>query len=307
MSFKEIKQKKLTWAHSDSTDKETIDYLQNNYSFHPLDIEDIQTGGSQIPKLDTYKDYLFLVVQFPQWKQNEKTITRQEVYIFFGDNYVVTIEPARTSVMKNIFTRCLNTDAIRNEWMGGSSGFLVYNIIESIFHTTQPILNELGKNLSEAEEEIFQDSPDISLIKEIAMYRRDILKFRRLVDPQRYLISSLSHTHRSFLDESLSIYFDDLTDFLNKQWSILESFRDTIEGLHVTLESVTNQRTTQVISFLTYISVGLMPFTLLSSIYGMNITNLPYAHNPLVVWSLFGMLGVFTIIFIAYMRRKKWL
>jgi Mg2+ and Co2+ transporter CorA len=109
------------------------------------------------------------------------------------------------------------------------------------------------------------------------------------------------------LDESLGVYFDDLTDFLNKQWSILESFRDTIEGLHVTLESVTNQRTTQTISFLTFISVGLMPFTLLSSIYGMNLIHLPYADHPIVIWSLFGLIGLLTMFFIAYMRRKQWL
>ncbi len=307
MSMKKIKEKNLTWTYIDSTDEETIAFLEKNHRFHPLDIEDVQTGGSQVPKLDTYKDYLFLVLQFPQWKDGKKSITRQEVYIFFGDDYVITIEPERTSVMKNIFYRCMKTDDVRNEWMSGSSGFLVYNIIESVLHTTQPILSELGKRLSEAEEEIFQDSPDISLIKEIAMYRRDILKFRRVIDPQRYLISSLSHTHRTFLDESLGVYFDDLTDFLNKQWSILESFRDTIEGLHVTLESVTNQRTTQVISFLTFISVGLMPFTLLSSIYGMNLVHLPYANHPIIVWSMFGLLGILTMLFIMYMRRKKWL
>lgn len=307
MPQKEIREKNLTWTYFDSTDEDTITYLEKNHNFHPLDIEDVQTGGSQIPKLDTYKDYLFLVLQFPQWRDGKKSITRQEVYIFFGDNYVVTIEPERTSVMKNIFYRCMKTDDVRKEWMSGSSGFLVYNIIESILHTTQPILSELGRKLTDAEEEIFQEDPDVSLIREIATYRRDILKFRRVIDPQRYLISSLSHTHRSFLDETLGVYFDDLTDFLNKQWSILESFRDTIEGLHVTVESITNQRTNKIISFLTFISVGLMPFTLLSSIYGMNLVTLPYANHPMIVWSFFVLLGIMTILSIWFMRRKQWL
>lgn len=305
MPQKEIKEAGLSWIYLDNTNNDAIKYLKNNYNFHELDLEDIQTGGSQVPKLDIYKNYLFLVIQFPEWHEGKNALSRNEVYIFFGNGYVITIEPEQTKIMDNIFSNCLKNNQIKKDWMGKSSAYLLYNILEAIFHTSQPILSELGKKLTQAEEEIFQDKPDISLIREIAIYRRYILKFRRVIDPQRYIIANLSHIRRSFLDESMGLYFDDLTDFLNKQWSILESFRDTIEGLHVTLETLTTQHTNQTINFLTLISVGLMPLTLLSSIYGMNILHLPFANNPIYVWLLFVLLGIGTARFMIYIRKQQ--
>ena len=133
------------------------------------------------------------------------------------------------------------------------------------------------------------------------------MQFRRILDPQRYLISNLTHIRKSFLDESLAIYFDNVSDYLSKIWSITDTYRDTIDGLHVTVESLINHRTNKVISALTVISVSLLPLTLLSGIYGMNIAGLPHAQNPFWVWMMFiGMLS-FILIVIAVMKKKKWL
>ena len=191
--------------------------------------------------------------------------------------------------------------------MSGSSGFLLYKLIEALFHNTQPMLNSMGKQLYEIEEKIFSEDHDPSVVKKLGVHRRNVLHFRRILDPQRYLVSTLAHTRRDFLDESLSLYFDDITDYLNKLWSIVNTYRDTVDGLHVTVESLINHRTNKVISALTVISVSLLPLTLLSGIYGMNITGLPHAENPFLVWMMFLGLLVFILFVIFIMKKKKWL
>ena len=62
-----------------------IEYLKKKYKFHHLDFEDIQSE-TQNPKLDIYKNYLFLILQFPQWKFSSKKIVPHEVDIFAGEN-----------------------------------------------------------------------------------------------------------------------------------------------------------------------------------------------------------------------------
>ncbi len=134
-----------------------------------------------------------------------------------------------------------------------------------------------------------------------------MLHFRRILDPQRYLVSTLSHTRKPFLDETLSIYFDNIKDYLDKLWVIADTYKETIDGLHLTVESLINQRTNKVIGALTVISVALLPMTLLSGIYGMNIIGLPYAHDPKFVWAMFGGMALFIICIIILMKRRKWL
>ena len=154
---------------------------------------------------------------------------------------------------------------------------------------------------------MFEGEQNTEIVKELAIYRRNILSLRRMIDPQRYLMANLSHIRKPFLNEETSLYYDDINDYLNKVWAIIDTYRDTIQGLHVTVESLITQRTNKVISALTVISVGLLPFTVLASIYGMNITGLPFATNPLWVWGMFGVLAALLGIVIIVMRTRKWL
>lgn len=306
MAIKTLSHKNLTWINIDMVDAEALKFLKDNYSFHHLDFEDLQSE-QETPKIDVYKNYLFLILQFPQWQSGSRSIIPQEIDVFVGDNYLITIQHNKSKEMKNFFYHCLNNRQVKADWMSKNSGYLLYNLIESLFQQTTPMINNISKQISKIETEVFEGEPDTRIVKELAINRRNILNFRRILDPNRYLVSTLSHTRKTFLDESLSLYFDDVSDYLNKLWVITESFKDSINGLHVTVESLINQRTNKVISTLTVISVGLLPLTLLSGIYGMNITNLPFSKNPVWVWSMFGILAIFILIIIAIMKKKRWL
>ena len=305
MSIKEIKYGKLTWVNISSINDESVTYLKKNYKFHHLDYEDIQSE-SQIPKLDSYDKYIFLVLHFLNWKNNSKKIQPHEVDFFVGDNYLITIQHGKNKEIKNFFYRCMNNKKLKEKWMSKSSGYLLYKLLESLFNQSRQILNNVGKQISGIENEIFAGEQDFKIIKQLAVHRRNVLNARRILDPQRYLVSTLSHTRKDFLDESLSLYFDDIKDNLDKLWVIVDTFKETIDGLHLTVESVINQKTNKVISALAVISVALLPLTLLSGIYGMNIDNLPYARDPKFVWLIFLILASIILSIIWIMKRKKW-
>jgi len=304
MAVKEIKQNNLRWIHIGGINEDSVDFLKKNFKFHHLDLEDIQSE-SQNSKLDSYKNYLFVVLHFPQWKQSNKKIISHEVDFFVGDDYVITIQHGKNKEIKNFFYRCINNKKLRQEWMSMSSGFLFHKILEALYSQSRPVLNNVGKQLSNLENDIFSGAQDVQAIQQLAIHRRNVLNFRRILDPQRYLISTLSHTRKTFLDESLSLYFDNVKDYLDKLWVIADTYKETIEGLHLTVESLTTQKTNKVIGALTVISVALLPLTLLSGIYGMNIDALPYAHNSKLVWSMFGGLALIIIMFIVWMKKKK--
>lgn len=303
MAIKIIKKKNLSWINIDKVDEEALEYLKKNHAFHHLDLEDIQSE-SQTAKMDVYKNYLFLVLHVPHWRSQTKKIISHEVDIFLGEHFLITIQHGKIKEMKNFFYRCMKNRKTKKDWMSSSSGYLLYRLIDSLFSTSRPTLNNIGKHIARIDEDIFEKEQDTHTIKQLALHRRNILSFRRIIDPQRYLVASLSHTKKSFLDEDMSLYFDDVSDQLNKLWAISDTYKDTVDGLHVTVESLINQRTNKVIGALTVISVALLPLTLLSSIYGMNIP-LPYAERPGVVWGMFLLLSLLIIFIVAIMRRTQ--
>ena len=54
----------LTWVNIEHPTEKETEYLAQNYPFHPLDLDDC-LSRIQRPKIDEYKDYLFLVFHFP--------------------------------------------------------------------------------------------------------------------------------------------------------------------------------------------------------------------------------------------------
>ncbi|PIR03028.1 MAG: hypothetical protein COV60_02495 [Candidatus Magasanikbacteria bacterium CG11_big_fil_rev_8_21_14_0_20_43_7] len=306
MAIKIISHGDLTWINIDHIDAGALEYLKTSHHFHQLDLDDIQSE-SQTPKIDTYKNYLFIVLQVPHWQGSTKTIIPLGIDCFIGENYLITVQHSKVKDMTHFFYKCMKNRKTKKEWMSGTSGFLLYNLLEALFYNSRTTLNNIGKQISKLEDTIFAGDQGINIVKELAIHRRNVLSFRRIIDPQRYVIANLSHMRKPFLDETLSIYFDNVVDYLNKLWAILDTYKDTVSGLHVTVESLMTQRTNKVVGILTAISVGLLPLTLLSGIYGMNISGLPFAHNPLYVWGMFGGLSLLIILIILVMRRKQWL
>ncbi len=306
MAIKTLKIGDLTWVNMDSVDEASLKYLKDKHNFHQLDIEDLQSDG-QTPKIDVYKKYLFVILQFPRWDSKTKTVSPYEIDFFVGDNFLITIQHHSVSDIHDLFKRWHKSRQVKKDWMNKNSGYLLYNIVESLFQKSRPILNKLGREIYDIEKEVFAGQQlDNNLIMELGRHRRNVLGFRRIIDPQRYLMSNLSHIRKPFLSEDTSLYFDDVNDYLSKLWSIIDTYRDTVQGLHVTVESLINQRTNKVISMLTVISVSLLPLTVLSGIYGMNIA-LPFSHQPLVVWGIFIILTCSILLLISIMRKKRWI
>ena len=306
MAIKTLSSQAVTWVNIDKVDETAITYLKEKHNFHHLDIEDIR-GESQTPKIDTYKNYLFIVLQFPHWNAEKKQIVPHEIDVFIGEEFLITVQHTKSKEIKSFFYRCMKNKRFQREWMNQTSGHLLYKLLESLFKDTQPILNNLGKQLYAVEQTIFEGNHEFEVVKELALHRRNILNLRRIIDPQRFLVSNLSHIRKPFMHEDTTLYFDNISDYLNKMWAVVDSYKETIEGLHVTVESLITQRTNTVIGALTSISVALLPFTVLSGIYGMNIIGLPYAKEPLFVWGMFGILAMVVIGALIILRKKQWL
>ena len=132
MAVKTLKQKGLTWVNIDKMDEESFNYLKTNFKFHHLDYEDLR-GGKQTPKIDIYKNYLFLILHIPQWKNSTHSINNAELGFFIGEGYLITIQHGHSKLMKNFFYRCMKNPTVKKNWMDKGSGYLMYKIIDALF------------------------------------------------------------------------------------------------------------------------------------------------------------------------------
>jgi magnesium transporter len=143
-------------------------------------------------------------------------------------------------------------------------------------------------------------------IEAISTLRRDVIAFRRIIWPMRAVIGSLEPRIRRFTKMDLSVYFGDTVDHVDKIWDALDEYKEIIEGLNDTHDSLATNRTNEVMRMLTIIATILLPLTVVASIYGMNVP-LPFQDSGyslifvLVIWAgiVSGMLYFF--------RRHRWI
>ena len=292
--------KGMTWIDIAPPGQSEIDYLAENYSFHPLDLDDT-LSRRQRPKIDEYKDYLFIVFHFPIYSKEEKVLISSQISVFIGQDYLITIHKGVLKPLVKLFRECEIDEESREEYLGQGPGFLLYRILDRLVDYCQPILNKVSDGIEDVEDEIFS-LKRTDTVREISRLRRDVISFRRIIWPMRAVIGRLEPRIRRFISSDMSVYFGDMVDHLDRIWDGLDEYKEIIEGLNYTHDSMATNRTNETIRILTIIATVMLPVTVVGSLYGMNI-NMPFADSDYAVFIVLGLM--LTIIFCVLLLLRK--
>ena len=311
MEPKEIKTrvnfKNVTWQVIDGHKEATLKRLQKKHKFHELDIEDC-LSTTQRPKIDEYDDYLFLVLHIPEFKGRgpHQRVVNSEVKIFVGNNFLITLHNDNDTITK-ILGKIKKKKAIKEEYMGLGTGYLLYMIIDDLFESLFPLVDNLTSQINELEQEVFALEYTKDRLKDILLLKKDLINFRRLIMPQRAVVAQLEHKHQKFLPEKLEIYFDDVVDKIEKIWNNIENLQELMTSVQESNESIISHNTNNIIKTLTILSVIMLPLTFITGFYGMNVQGLWYASAGSAVWFVAGLIAFVAFAMILYFKMKKWM
>ena len=294
----------LTWVNIEGPTERETEYLAQNYPFHHLDLDDC-LSRIQRPKIDEYKDYLFLVLHFPVFNIEARVTTPSQVSVFIGENYLITLHKGELKPLVKLFRECQIDEESRQENFSQGSGYLLYRIIDRLVDSCFPILNKIGGNIESVEDNVFSNGIR-NAVREISILRRDIISFRRIIWPVRAVIGSLEPKVRRFTKMDMSVYFGDMVDHVDKIWDALDDYKEVIEGLNYTHDSLATNRTNEVMRMLTIIATILLPITVVASIYGMNIP-LPFQNSSYSLLFVFFIMLVIIGSMLYFFHRQRWI
>ena len=303
LNIETIKWGKITWLNIEKPTRSDMDYLANNYLFNPFDLEDCLSRIER-PKIDEYQNYLFLVLQFPVFKMEARVTTPSQVSIFIGEGFVVTVHTGDLKPLEKLFNDCQQNERAREEHMARSSGYLLYRILDRLVDYCFPITNKIIANVEEAEDHLFSE-PARDTVREISILRRDIMAYRRIIRPQPAIYKSLEIRDYPFLREDLDVYFGDIGDHIGKISETLDEYKEVVEGLSATSDSLFSHRTNEVMKMLTVLGTILLPLLVISGLYGMNVP-LPFQGSSFAF--LFIILATLCVSgsMLGYFRYRRW-
>ncbi|HEY4695890.1 MAG TPA: magnesium/cobalt transporter CorA [Candidatus Hydromicrobium sp.] len=290
----------LIWADIENPSKENMQFLRQHFHFHPLDIEDCLSIIER-PKLDEYDDYFFLVLHIPYFIKQTRRLVPFTVNIFIGNNFLVTVHRGLCKPIQNTFDYLTKNNQILEK----GSGYLLHKVIDSLIDYNFPILNKIYRNIQDVEDAIFKKASSKN-VQDILLIRTNILTFRNIIYPQRKLLKTLEIKDMDFLIEALEVYFSDLVDHVEKIWDTLENYKELIEGVHEAHQSLLSNKINDIMRILTIFSVIILPLTLISGIYGMNVSLPLGSHAFIFIIIVIGMILI-SIGMLVYFKYKDWI
>lgn len=276
--------------------------LSDTFGFHPLSVEDARSA-LQYPKVEAYDGYLYVVLHGIHFSGDDDCFKTHDVDFFVGPNYLVTVHDGDSTAITE-----LREHATRNlKILSEGPVALLHRILDAMVDAYRPEIDKLEERLDVLENQIF-DAPRPELVRQILDEKRHVAGLRRIVTPQRDVVSRLAR--RDFLDVSteMAFRFRDVYDHLVRIVDDVTIFQDRITSmLDAHLSNVSNQLN-EVMKVLTILSTIFMPLTLLTGAWGMNI---PLPHFPggesAQFWWLCGIMAAVIVGMLAMFRRKRWI
>lgn len=300
-----IKTKTFDWVNITEPNAGSIEYLRQNYKFHPLELEDC-INPSPRAKLDDFDNHIFMILNFPIFDRKTRKISLSELDIFIGKDYLITVNDGQLETLKKIFENCQINQDERSKYLDDDTTFLLYKIIDNLQQYCLPILGHIDQDLDNIEDKIFNND-EKEMVKEILIVKRNIVNFRKSVQSHKNVIKKIGKMgYKDFMKNDLDIYFSNVLEQSKEIWETIENLKEIVDALHSTNESLISFKLNSVMKTLTIISVTLMPLTLVSSTFGMNYI-IPFQDK---IWGFFfalGLMTVFTLIILTIFSKKKWI
>ena len=298
----------LTWIHQERpTQQEALD-LARRFGWHPLDIEDVMSRR-QRPKVDVYTEdndsYLFAVLHFPVYDKAIGRLNAGELDVFLGPDYLVTLPTVELRPVSLLFRRCLDSEQVRHDMFARGSGRLLYEVLDDLYDYCFPILDKIGFKLEQIDEELDQGDAK-GLVRDIHKVKQEIISYRKIIKPQRPTLRQLERGVERFLPEELDLYFDDIVDASERIWDLLDNYKEVVEALEGTNESVISHQQNDILYVLTIFSVVVLPLTFLTGLFGMNV-NFPGFGSTAAFWGILGFFLVVITGMLGFFRWKRWL
>lgn len=263
------------WFHPDSGRTVWVDLaeptddegrvLTEVFHFHDLAVESALRRETH-PKIESYGDYLYLVLHGINFHKDEHAFDTHETDFFLGANFLVTVHDGRRRSIAHVTELCERTSHILAE----GPVALLHRIVDTMVDHYRPEADEIEDRLDEIEKAVIE-ADHAGLMGDILAAKRDITSLRRIVVPQRDAVGRLARREFSIINQEMAYRFRDVYDQFARIAEDAIVFQDRVTGiLDAHLASVSN-RLADVSRLLAVIATLFGPLTVITGLFGMNV------------------------------------
>lgn len=282
------------WLDVRTTDADELDRLGERFNFDPAAIEDI-LDIEQLPKFDNYTDHLFVVLH--ALTSEGERIDTVEVDCFVASNLLVTVSSKPVTGINWLWR------SVQKHPHMGSLGAdeLFAQLAEVVGRRYLEVIAEFEARIDDIADDALDADPDV--LGDIQVLRREETTVRKVLRPQRLVLANLRRGTIGVLGPESITMLGDAYDVHNQVVESLGAARALLSDALDTYRGAAADRQATATTILAVYSAILLPLTLITGWYGMNIDRLPGANNEFSWELVLAVMAVLTLLsFAAFVK-----
>jgi magnesium transporter len=277
---------------------EDLPELQPLFQLHDLAVEDCLSEEEQRPKMEIYDaGHYFMVIKSIRFDDEE--IFLRALNIFLGKHFIITVTSQKINEL-----RAINPILLEDEV--NSPDYFLYHLIDLVVDNYFSVSDRIEVKIEKLEESILIRTRK-SHLNEIISLRSEILWLKKVLGPQKELISTLNKKELRLINDKLQKYFSDIYENTVKITETFDTFRDLMGNLREAYQSSLANRANEIMRVFTAMTTICIPLTVITGIYGMNFDNMPELNAEYGYFTVLGVMGVVGVFMFFLFRKKDWL
>ncbi|MCW1931127.1 magnesium/cobalt transporter CorA [Pararhodobacter zhoushanensis] len=291
----------ILWLNIDGlADTDLLQKIGTSFGLHPLALEDV-VNVHQRPKAEEYEAHQFIVLRMPEPGQDG--LHTEQVSIFLGDGFVITVQEHAGDVFDPVRTRLRNP---LGQMRKRGADYLCYALVDAAIDAYFPVLEALGEKLEQLEDTVVFD-PDAVDMGDIHVLKRELMSIRSAILPMRDVVATLQREETQRFSDNTRLYLRDCQDHAVQLIETIQTYREIATGLVDILLSSQSNRANEVMQVLTLIATIFIPLTFIVGVYGMNFDDMPELHWRYGYPAVMGIMGLIAVVLAIWFYRKGWL
>jgi magnesium transporter len=293
----------FTWLNIDGIhDTDLIGRLGRHFGIHPLTQEDILNTAHR-PKFEEFEHYAYIVLKMLRYDSAHSRVLTEQISLILTGKTLISLQESEGDVFDSVRARLHKG---RGRIRTAGSDYLAYALIDAIVDHYFAILEQIGIQIEEIEDDTLSD-PTPEVLNRIHRMKRVILYLRKQVWPLREVVGIMAKEEPALIQSDTMIFLRDVHDHTIQIMETIESQRDILAGLLDIYMTGISNKMNEVMKVLTIMATIFIPITFIAGVYGMNFKHMPELEWPwgyAMVWAV--MIAV-VIIMVFYFNKKKWL
>lgn len=294
----------VTWVDLEAPSAEELSLVMAEFGVDNRVEEEI-ARPTPYPLTLTTQDYLYLILHFPTAEEQDGT-KNQEVDFIVGKNFLIT---ARYEVIDSIHAlhKTFEAEELLEKPTESQADTLLERVMTRLYAAIHDGIEREGRGLEKIESAIFSGK-ERATVYTISRTGRALLRFETVLN-----------RHEEPLDEFLSNLA--VADFFGKRFSeraariraahdhaaaLVANYRAVLRELRITNDSLLSTSQNEVMKTLTIMAVAALPMTLVASVFGMNINDMPLVHEPGGFVKVLVLMAAASLLVFLFFKLKRW-